>query len=295
MPGKRRRVVAGCVALTALVGAPAIASAQYTAPPPAPGFHYIFDGTATGSPASFDKWQFASGTAAQSATQGRATLERGRRLDPGRRLAVRRPTGTRPQPFGDAVFRIQYTVENTRCRDAQRRHHGPRAVLRLHRADTNAVLAQKPTGYNYDVCGAARSRSASAPRRRRRRPTRGRARRARSRPRRTRRTRRSRTPAPTARARREQRRQRQRRQRAPTGNANADNQQHWSQVYCGHEVQVNESLTGGGPNPSSDPIKTGSVYGFRNLNASSRGRTSGSRRASGTSSRSARSASSTRS
>ena len=50
-------------------------------------------------------------------------------------------------------------------------------------------------------------------------------------------------------------------------NGNASNQQHWTQVMCGHEIQINESLTGGGPNPSSDPIKTGSVYGFRNLNA----------------------------
>ncbi len=52
-----------------------------------------------------------------------------------------------------------------------------------------------------------------------------------------------------------------------THNGNASNHQHWTQVYCGHEIQINESLTGGGPNPSTDPIKTGSIYGFRNLNA----------------------------
>ena len=56
-----------------------------------------------------------------------------------------------------------------------------------------------------------------------------------------------------------------------TVNSNADNAQHWTQVYCGHEIQINESLTGGGPNPSTDPIKTGSVYGFRNLNAKQSG------------------------
>jgi hypothetical protein len=50
-------------------------------------------------------------------------------------------------------------------------------------------------------------------------------------------------------------------------NGNANNHQHWTQVYCGHEIQINETLTGGGPQPSSDAIKTGSVYGFRNLNA----------------------------
>ena len=53
-----------------------------------------------------------------------------------------------------------------------------------------------------------------------------------------------------------------------TTNANAANHQHWTQVYCGHEIQINESLTGNGPGTGgSDPIKTGSVYGFRNLNA----------------------------
>ena len=39
--------------------APACAGAQYVAPPPDPGFEYIFDGTATGSDASFDRWEFA--------------------------------------------------------------------------------------------------------------------------------------------------------------------------------------------------------------------------------------------
>ena len=52
-----------------------------------------------------------------------------------------------------------------------------------------------------------------------------------------------------------------------THGGNANNHQHWTQVYCGHEIQINESLTGGGQRPSSDAIKTGSVYGFRNLNA----------------------------
>lgn len=45
----------------ALVCAPA--RADHQAPPPEPGFEYIFDGTATGSDASFDKWVGArSGT-----------------------------------------------------------------------------------------------------------------------------------------------------------------------------------------------------------------------------------------
>ena len=52
-----------------------------------------------------------------------------------------------------------------------------------------------------------------------------------------------------------------------THNTNADNHQHWTQVACGHEVQINETLTGTGPLGGSDPIKTGSIYNFRNLNA----------------------------
>jgi hypothetical protein len=52
-----------------------------------------------------------------------------------------------------------------------------------------------------------------------------------------------------------------------THNSNADNHQHWMQVACGHEVQINETLTGTGPLGGSDPIKTGSIYNFRNLNA----------------------------
>src|SRR3954449_3935183 len=70
-----QRTIAGCVAVAALVLTPTVAEAQYVAPPPDPGFRYIFDGTATGSDASFDKWRFASGTLAQSDSQGVATLD----------------------------------------------------------------------------------------------------------------------------------------------------------------------------------------------------------------------------
>jgi hypothetical protein len=46
-----------------------------------------------------------------------------------------------------------------------------------------------------------------------------------------------------------------------TTNNNANNHQHWTQVYCGHEIQINETLTGGGPQPSGDPIRTGPCTG----------------------------------
>ncbi len=113
----KRIRVAGCLAVAAIAALPAAADAQYVAPPPDPGFRYIFDGSATGSDASFDKWAFAAGTAAQSRPaseggQGQATL------DPveGSFLVGASPFGAYWYPvtaFGDAVFRLQYTVQNT--------------------------------------------------------------------------------------------------------------------------------------------------------------------------------------
>ena len=148
-----RRVLAGCVALTALV-APAAAQAQYTAPPPAPGFHYIFDGTATGSDASFDKWKFASGTLAQSATQGQATLD----APEGTIRVGGSPFGSywyTVRPFGNEVFRIQYQIENTPTSTPNGGIMIRAPYFAYTGATTNDVLAQKPTGFNYDVCGGA--------------------------------------------------------------------------------------------------------------------------------------------
>jgi hypothetical protein len=250
---------------------PAAAQAQYTAPPPAPGFHYIFDGTATGSDASFDKWKFASGTLAQSATRGMATLDAAE----GTIRVGASPFGSywyTPRAFGNEVFRIQYQIENTPTSTPNGGIMIRAPYFAYTGADTNAVLAQKPTGFNYDVCGAALAfcnrttpgasttyNWAGAP-----------------------------GPFPPA-------------SNASTPafeytggycsrqtaagvynvngangqpltvNGNANNDEHWMQVYCGHEVQINESLNGGGPNPSTDPIKTGSIYGFRNLNAQQSG------------------------
>ena len=57
--------------------------------------------------------------------------------------------------FGDAVFRIQYTVQNTpkSTRNGGVMIRSPE--VRYTGANTTEVLAQKPTGFNYDVCGAA--------------------------------------------------------------------------------------------------------------------------------------------
>ncbi|HEX6021494.1 MAG TPA: DUF1080 domain-containing protein [Solirubrobacter sp.] len=288
----------GCLAAAALGLAPAAAQAQYQAPPPDPGFTYIFDGTPTGTPASFDKWKFAAGTLTQSnqhpdvggppGGQGRATLD----TNPdsptaGAFLMGASPFGAYWYPekaFGDAVFKIQFTVQpdmdgvvSTRnggvmIRSPEVRYscpdpanpEGPRIACPTNNGNA-ATLALKPTGFNYDLCGAALPlcnltspapsttytwAGASGPF-----PPAG-----------------TYTGGYCA------------RQTAAgvydvnglngnplTVNGNANNHQHWTQVYCGHEIQINESLTGGGPQPSTDPIKTGSVYGFRNLNAKQSG------------------------
>ena len=112
MRSTRLARVAGCLAAAAVVLTPAVAEAQYTAPPPEPGFRYIFDGTATGSDASFDKWRFASGTLAQSDSQGQATLN----ATEGSFEVNGSPFGSywyTPKAFGDVVFKIHYTVQNT--------------------------------------------------------------------------------------------------------------------------------------------------------------------------------------
>jgi hypothetical protein len=288
MEGTRRkrrvaRLTTGCLAAAALGIAPAAAEAQYTAPPPDPGFTYIFDGT----PASFDKWKFAAGTFAQSnqhpdvggpaGGQGRATL------DPveGALLVGASPFGAYWYPekaFGDAVFRIQYTVQNTptstrnggvMIRSPEIRYScpdpanptGPRIGCPTNNGNA-ATLALKPTGFNYDLCpGAIPLCNLTAPAGSTTYTWAG-----------------ASGPFP------------------PPGtytggycarntaagvydvnglngnplttNGNAANHQHWTQVYCGHEIQISETLTGNNPGTgSSEAIKTGSVYGFRNLNA----------------------------
>ncbi len=137
-----------CSVLTALVVlalAPA-AHAQYTAPPPERGFEYIFDGTASGSDASFDKWLSANGATAVT-------------LDP--ELGAMNPNtsgfGMKWYPvraLGDVVVRLEYmwpdTPTATPNGGVMVRFPDPRYV-----GTTAEVLAQKPTGYNYDLCPSA--------------------------------------------------------------------------------------------------------------------------------------------
>ena len=286
-----------CVALVAAGVVPAAAQAEYSSPAPDPGFRYIFDGSATGSDASFDKWAFAAGTAAQSRPasqggQGQATLN----TTTGAIDVGASPFGAYWYPvkaFGDAVFRIQYTVQDTPSST-------PNGGVMIRTPEVRYKPAQqqrrrslqKPTGFNYDVCpGAIPLCGADGP------PAPS-------------------TTYPLGRLVEQLPASRSKytggycaRQTAAgvynvnglnnsplTVNGNANNHQHWTQVTCGHEVQINESLTGGGPPAVDRSDQDGLDLQLPQPQRQAvRGPPSASSRASGTSWRSARSASSTRS
>jgi hypothetical protein len=251
---RRARWAATVTALAAVALVPASADAQYTAPPPEPGFEYIFDGTATGSDASFDRWLSANGATAVT-------------LDP--ELGAMNPNtsgfGMKWYPvkaLGDVVVRLQYMWPAdpvaTPNGGVMVRFPDPRYV-----GTTEEVLAQKPTGYNYDLCPSAAPAFCGLP-----------------------------APAPSTTyswaggdgpyppasnasnppflyegaycARNGPNNVTNLAGTGPAVNGgNANNHQHWLSVYCGHEIQVNESLQV----PGTDSIKTGSAYGFANLNA----------------------------
>src|SRR5215216_5245644 len=101
---RRARWGATVTALIALALVPATADAQYTPPPPEPGFEYIFDGTATGSDASFDKWLAANGATEMT-------------LDP--EIGAMNPNTSGfgmkwypVRPLGNVVVRLQYMWPN---------------------------------------------------------------------------------------------------------------------------------------------------------------------------------------
>jgi hypothetical protein len=245
--------VLGVVALT-LATAPAAATAQYSPPPLEPGFEYIFDGTATGSNASFDKWLAANGATATTLDTALGAMDPNTSGFGMMWYPVR--------PLGDAVVKLDYMVEDTptstpnggvMVRFPELRYVGT----------TAEVLAQKPTGYNYDLCpGAAPSFCGLA------------------------------APAPSTTyfweggdgpyppasdasdppflyegaycGRSGLHNVINFQGTGPVTVSNfADNHQHWMSVFCGHEIQVNDTLQ----NSGTDPRKTGSIYGFQDLNA----------------------------
>ncbi len=245
--GTRLRVALGVADARGARRTRPVAGAQYTAPPPEPGFEYIFDGSATGSDASFDKWVGANGATAVT-------------LDPA--LGAMNPNnsgfGMQWYPvraLGDVVVKLEYMWPDlpgaTPNGGVMVRFPDPRYV-----GTTAEVLAQKPTGYNYDLCPSAAPAFCGLP-----------------------------APAPSTFydwaggdgpypppyryegaycARNGPNNVTNLAGTGPAVNgSNANNHQHWLSVYCGHEIQVNESLQ----IPGSDAIKTGSAYGFANLNA----------------------------
>ena len=232
-------------ALITLALAPS-AHAQYTPPPPERGFQYIFNGTATGSDASFDKWLSANGATAVT-------------LDP--ELGAMNPNtsgfGMKWYPvraLGDVIVKLEYMwpAGATPNGGVMVRFPEPRYT-----GSTAEVLAQKPTGYNYDLCPGAAPSFCGLP-----------------------------APAPSTAydwrggdlpfpppfryegaycARNGPNNVTNLAGTGPAVNgSNANNHQHWLSVYCGHEIQINEALQ----IPGSDAVKTGSMYGFANLNAS---------------------------
>ncbi len=175
-----------------------------SAPPPDPGFRYIFDGSATGSDASFDKWAFAAGNRGTVAPgvrgrPGPGDTRPGRGLVPRRRVAVRRllvpGQAVRRRGVPDSVHGPEHADL-----DPQRRRHDPHARGPLHGREH-----RRGPGPEADrlQLRSLRGRAADLRPRHARRvddATPGPARAVRSRRRRTPRTRRSRTRAPTAHA-----------------------------------------------------------------------------------------------
>ena len=251
MRSRARNWVSGVMALAAVVVAPAAAEAQYVAPEPEPGFEYIFDGTATGTDASFDKWLAANGASATTFDAGEGAMDPNTSGFGMMWYPVR--------PLGDVVVRLDYKVEDTptstpnggvMVRFPEIRYSGT----------TAEVLAQKPTGYNYDLCPGAAPSFCGLP-----------------------------APAPSTTYQWpgadgpfappaeysgaycgrdgphfvDGQRLKNNEGNDLTTATTANNHQHWMSVFCGHEIQINDSLQ----NPGTDPRKTGSAYGFQDLNA----------------------------
>jgi 3-keto-disaccharide hydrolase len=243
----RARWAVALTALVALALVPASANAQYTPPPPERGFHYIFDGSASGSDASFDKWVAANGATAMTLEPSIGAMNPNTSGFGMRWYPVR--------PIGDAVVKLEFMWPDiagaTPNGGIMVRFPDPR-----YSGTTAEVLAEKPTGYNYDLCPSAAPAFCGRP-----------------------------APAPSTTyswaggdgpypppgeysgvycARNGPNDVTGVNGVFPATNAsNANNHEHWLSVFCGHEIQVNESLQ----NPGIDGIKTGSVYGFANLNA----------------------------
>jgi hypothetical protein len=193
-------------AALALAAAPGVAHAE-------PGYPTIFDGTPTGSDASFDKWAQVGG--------GNIALQADGTMRTSSGFGMRWYT---VKSFGDMSLKVDY-------RDARTEPGWSNGGVLVRFPDPRTPAAQTPTAWSYDWAGASgpfppakhyQSDPASAD-----------------------------LGLQTS------------CQRAIPSLIPAEWAPAWVPVVCGQEVQINDSPDVGAP----DPRKTGSLYGFADLDA----------------------------
>jgi hypothetical protein len=194
------RFAAGACATALAFAQPALAEEGYTT---------IFDGTATGTAASWDKWAHVG--------DGGFTLEPDGSVRAFGSLGMSYYT---LDDYGDMSFKVDY-------KDARTEPGYSNGGVLIRSPDPRTPLEERPTGWTYDWLGASGpfpppKTYASDP----------------SHPRSAFRTHCGRTG------------------RAQTNPA-------WLAIYCGQEVQINDSPDGG----TIDPKKTGSFYNFADIDA----------------------------
>jgi hypothetical protein len=206
---RRSRTVAGAGAMVgvalALAALPGAASAE-------PGYTTIFDGSATGTDASFDKWAQVGG--------GNIALQADGTMRTSGGFGMRWYT---VRSFGDMSLKVEY-------RDARSAAGYSNGGVLVRFPDPRAT-ATAPTSWSYDWPGASgpfppAKRYASDP-----------------------------SAADLG--------LQTSCQRAIPSAIPADWAPAWVPVVCGEEVQINDSPDGG----DLDPRKTGSIYGFADLDA----------------------------
>jgi hypothetical protein len=169
-----------------------------------PGYTTIFDGTPTGSDASFDKWAMVGGGSIGLQADGTMRTASG--------FGMRFYT---VKPFGDVSLKVDY-------RDARSAPGWSNGGVLVRFPDPRTPAAETPAAWSYDWKGAS-------------------------------------GPFPPA----KQYAGEPGCQRAIPSLIPADWAPAWVPVVCGEEIQINDSPDVGAP----DPRKTGSVYGFADLDA----------------------------
>jgi Domain of Unknown Function (DUF1080) len=208
-----RLLALAAAALMVITGVVYYGTRSASAAPPVKkdrGFTTLFDGTATGTPHSLDKWLQAGAGSLALQPDGSLMTEGG--------LGMLWFPG---QEFGDVAFRVDF-------RDPNPVDDGLNGGVFVRFPDLRTPLADRPTGYRYDWPGA----SGPFP------------------------------PAQTYASDPASADSGNRTYCGRTGAANGDglNAQAWFSIFCGAEIQVLDGTNG-------DAIKTGSVYNFANLNA----------------------------